>query len=132
MSVFPVIDVEWALENGFKDGDHRNYIMRNDLLIIEDEETEFKHTMFELETNDFFEKKGVGVHVWEKQFQSGWMHIGDEKVKIKSLKVEYRKAPPMHAQININFEQYVLAVMEYINGRQGKYLVLKTGERQRF
>jgi hypothetical protein len=130
INITPSINQEWFLKNGYKDGDTFQIACRNDLLIIEDKATTFKHSLHELESNDFFEQKEAGNHVWEKEFQDGWLHVEDKKMKLDSIKIEYSKPQPIQSEMNINFENYVLAVMEYINGQCDKYLVLKTGERK--
>ena len=132
IKIVPTFNKEWMLNNGFKEGDSINYSTTNEQIVIEDVVPAFKHTLRHLEQNDFFEQKEVGTHVWEKQFQDGWISFDQKKLKLDAIRVEYNKPPLTQQEININFEQYVLAVMEYINGQQNKFVVLKTGERKQF
>lgn len=127
----PSFNREWMLANGFKTGERVSYNTRNDLLIIEDKASGFRYSLFALEANDFFEDKGPGTHIWSKQFEDGWIYFDQTALKLDSIEVEYRKNPATQRDINVDFEQYVLAVMKYINGEQNKFAVMRTGERKK-
>jgi len=127
----PSFNREWMLANGFKVGELVQYHTENKAIIIEDKASGFKHSLFELEANDFFEAKGPGTHVWSRQCEDGWIYLDQTTLKLDSIEVEYRKNPATQQDISVDFEQYVLAVMKYINGDQQKFAVLKTGERKK-
>jgi len=130
IKITPSYNRDWMLNNGFKVGDSVSYNTTHDLIILEDAASGFKHSLWELQQNDFFEQKEPGTHIWVKQFQDGWIHFDQTKYKLDSIQIEYRKSPPARHEINIDFAHYVLAVMEYINGQKDKFVVLKTGERK--
>lgn len=122
------VNKEWAENNGYQG--QQQWAAQNNLIVIEDRKVGFKHTLLELEQNAFFENKDVGNHIWEKIFEDGWLSYGDHVIKIDKVQVGYIKPPISHQTINIDFEQYVLAVMEYISGQTGKFVVLTSGERK--
>jgi hypothetical protein len=119
---------EMAVKNKASQGDQ--FFTRNDQTIVEDRATGFKHSFLELEQSAFFENKGPGKHTWKKDFQDGWIHFEGKSFQIQALQVEYITPPPMQQEIAIDFEQYVLAIMEYVSGGQGKFVVLKSGEKK--
>ncbi|MDA0344957.1 MAG: restriction endonuclease [Proteobacteria bacterium] len=131
-SISPRLNKEWALTNGYAEGSQLQLNVRNDCLIFEDKETEFKHSLLELENGDFFEEKGIGQHVWEKQFTDGWMVVGTEAYKLDCVNITYVKPATIQSEMHIDFEQYVLAIMEYINGGSNKFVVLKNGEKKEY
>lgn len=122
------INKEMAVRNNANQED--KYVVDNDKTIIEDSATGFKYSFLELEKNAFFENKGYGKHIWRKDFKDGRIHYGDKSFEIQGLEVEYITSSPIYHEIHIDFEQYVLAVMEYVSGGEGKYVILKTGERK--
>ena len=124
------VDKEWAESNGYDA--QKNWGAQNNEIIIEDRETSFKYTLLELEQNAFFENKDVGDHVWERTFNDGWLSIGGQDIKVKKVQVGYTRPPVTHEEINIDFEQYVLAVMEYVSGKAGKFVVLTSGEKKEY
>lgn len=125
----PNFDKEWALNNGFKEGDVVNYATTNDLVVIEDKADGYRHSLLELESNDFYENKGIGQHIWEKQFQDGWIHFDQQIFKINSIHVEYIKPQNHQSEMNIDLKKYVFAIMEYINGEAKKYAILTSGQK---
>lgn len=130
ISISPRLNKEWALNNGYAEGSQLQHNVRNDRLIFEDKATGFKHSLLELENSDFFEGKGTGQHVWEKQFTDGWMIVETDAYKLDCLNITYVKPATVQSEMHIDFEQYVLAIMEYINGGSNKFVVLKNGEKR--
>lgn len=131
MSFETRVNKEWAADNGYEQG-QKTSSSQNNLIIIEDKKTGFKHTLLDLEQNDFFENKGVGEHFWEKDFEDGWVQFGSELIKVDKVKIGYLKPPTSTQGFSIDFEDYVLAVMEYINGQTGKFVVMTSGERKEY
>ena len=129
-SIVPVFNKEWALQNGYQNGDAFELRALNNEIFIEDTIEGFNHSIHELESRDFFENKGSGQHSWTRDFTDGWLATPQGRYKIDSITIGYVKPQVYESNMNINFESYVLAVMEYINGQPEKYLVLKTGERK--
>lgn len=132
IAISPRLNKEWAIENGYTEGDQLQLNVRNDLLIFEDKESDFKYSLLDLENSNFFEQKNAGKHEWKKVFHDGWMHIEDIKYKLDEVAITYIKPNIYHDEINIDFEDYVLAIMEYINGDNKKLVVLKNGEKKEF
>lgn len=126
----PKINKEWAIENGYKSGVPINIQCRNDLMIFEDTSDNFRHSLYDLESKDFFGNNESGSHIWKKDFKDGWMHTEDKSLKIDSIEIEYEKPPLFKNEMVINFESYVLAVMEYISGESGKYVIMASGDRR--
>ncbi|MDE3015753.1 MAG: restriction endonuclease, partial [Pseudomonadota bacterium] len=104
IKIIPTFNKSWMLNNGFKEGDLINYSTTNELIIIEDAASAFKHTLRQLEQSDFFEQKEPGTHVWQKQFQDGWISFDQIKLKLDSIAVEYNKPNIMQQEVNVNFE----------------------------
>jgi hypothetical protein len=129
-NIVPVFNKEWALQNGYQNGDSFELRALNNEIFIEDATEGFKHSIHELESRDFFESKGPGQHSWRRDFTDGWLVTPQGRYKIDSITIGYVKPQVYESNMNINFESYVLAVMEYINGQPERYLVLKTGERK--
>lgn len=127
--LIPNYDKAWALNNGFKEGDAINYATTNDRIVIEDKVDGFRHSLYELEANDFYEKKGPGQHIWEKKFQDGWIHYDQKIFKINSIRIEYFKPQSLQNEICIDLKKYVFAIMEYINGESKKYAILRSGQK---
>ena len=132
LNLMPKFNKPWAIANGFKEGEPISFQTQNDLLVIEDHASGFRHTLQELEQNNFFEDTQPGTHTWSKVCQDGWIHFGDTKLKLDSIQIEYLQPEIERQEINIDFEQYVLAVMEYINGHNGKFVILTSGEKKEF
>lgn len=130
LGMTPVINKAWGIEQGYQDREVIGIQARNDMMIFEDKATGFRHSLYELESRNFFSEEGPGRRVWEHNFLDGWLHAGEKSIKIDSIRIDYVKPTPINTEFLIDFEQYVLAVMEYINGEKGKYVVLKTGERK--
>lgn len=130
IQIDPKINKDWAIENGYKNGDPIRISSRNDLMIFEDRDNTFKHSLYELESKDFFESKGPGRHTWCYDFKNGWMHTEEKSLKIDSVKIEYLKPEVVKNDLVINFESCVLAVMDYISGDSGKYVIMTSGERR--
>lgn len=130
--LFPQINKEWAVAEGFKSGDRIKANVRNDLLVFEDKSDGFRYTLHDLEQNGFFEKKQAGQHQWRHEFKDGWMYADSETYKLDAVTVEYLKPETIESGFILDFEEYVLAVMEYVSGKKDRYLVLKTGERKEF
>lgn len=131
-NIQPYLDKEWAKEKGFKDREEIQLNIRNDLLIFEDLEGSFRHSLHELESKHFFEDKDSGSHTWEREFKGGWMHIGEESYKLDRIIIDYYNPPVIKQEQIIDFEQYVLAVMEYVSGTDEKYVVLRNGEKKEY
>lgn len=129
-SIVPVFNKEWALQNGYQSGDSFELRALNNEIFIQDATEGFRQSIHELESRDFFENKGPGQHSWTREFTEGWLDTPQGRYKIDSIIIGYVKPQVFESNMNINFESYVLAVMEYINGQCDKYLVLKTGERK--
>ncbi len=128
----PSLNGAWAKENGYAEDRQIEMNTRNDKLVFEDKADGFKHSLHELESNDFFENKDQGRHIWERQFKDGWMYADEEPYKLDSVKIEYFKPANITDEMIIDFEQYVIAVMEYINGQTGKFVVMTSGERKEY
>lgn len=126
-SITTSLNKEWAINNGYTEGSQPSLNVRNDQLIFEDPSDSFRHSLIELEQNGFFEDKGIGDHVWVKYFNDGWMIINTNKYKLDQVKVKYTKPQTRRETIEVNFEKYVLAIMEYVNGDCGKSVVLTNG-----
>lgn len=129
-SIVPIFNKEWALQNGYQNGDTFELCALNNEIFIEDVTEGFKQSIHELESKDFFENKGPGLHSWTRDFINGWLVTPQGHYKIDSITIDYDKPKVYESNMTINFESYVLAVMEFINGQCDKYLVLKTGERK--
>lgn len=123
------VNKEWAAQNSYEGS---KWSSQNDMVTIEDRKTGFKHTLLDLEKNDFFENKDVGAHVWQKDFEDGWVSHGEDEIKVDKVEIGYFKPPVSKQEINIDFEKYVLAVMEYVNGQAGKFMVMTSGERKEY
>ena len=128
--VEPKLNKEWAIENGYKNGDPISIQCRNDLMIFEDKLDGFKHSLYDLESKDFFGNNEPGNHIWRKDFNDGWMHTEDKSLKIDSIEIEYEKPGVIKNEMVINFEKYVLAVMEYVSGESGKYVIMASGDKR--
>jgi hypothetical protein len=122
------MNAELAAKNQIKEGP--NFLTPNDQTIIEDRRAGFRYSLLELEQNDFFEQRGVGKHTWRKSFQDGWIHYAEQSLQIEAVEMEYIKPAPVENKLAFDFEQYVLAFMEYIGGGHGKFVVMKSGERK--
>lgn len=131
-NIQPYLNKEWAKEKGFKDKEEIQLNIRNDLLIFEDRADSFRHSLHELESKHFFEDKDSGSHTWEREFKDGWMHIDEESYKLDRIIIDYYNPPVIKQEQIIDFEQYVLAVMEYVSGNDGKYVVLRNGEKKEY
>lgn len=125
------VNKEWATKSSYQP-DSNKVSVRNDLLILEDRESGFKHSLKEMEENDFYENKGAGHHAWEREFKDGWVHHGEESIKVDRIRIEYLKPDVTEDEFSIDFEQYVLAVIEYIHGKEGKFVVLKSGQQKSY
>ncbi|MDD3181190.1 MAG: restriction endonuclease [Alphaproteobacteria bacterium] len=132
LNIEPTFDQDWLAKNGYKKGDTLSFSVNNDVLIFEDKADGFRHSLLDLENNHFFEQKGDGEHTWSRAFQDGWAFFDQKPFKINFLKIAYLNPPVSQQEINIDFENYVLAIMEYVSGGAGKYVVLKSGEKKEF
>lgn len=126
----PFLNQEWALANGFSKGSDVMLSTRNDLLILEDRSTGFRTSLFELESCDFNEGKGSGKHTWEKVFEDGWMITPEDAYHIERIQIDYLKSESISQGSIIDFEEYILAIMDWVTGRKGKTTVLKDGRVQ--
>lgn len=130
IGLYPQLNRDWAVANGFKRGDRVEANVRNDLLVFEDKRDNYNYTLHDLEQNDFFENKKEGQHQWSREFKDGWMTADGKAYKLDAVTVEYLKPEPIESGFILDFEEYVLAVMEYLSGEKTKYLVLKTGDKK--
>ena len=131
VKIEPRFNKEWMLnEGGFKIGDVISYRAQNNTTFIEDKASGFRHSVYELEGKSFFEDKGEGNHVWEKDFQDGWIYFDKDTYKIDSIKMEYVNPPVVKSEMSVDFTRYVLAVIEYVNKNKPSETVLKSGERK--
>lgn len=123
---------EWGIQQGYVSGQQFNISGLNNELILEDKNTNFRQSLFELESKDFLEDKGVGSHTWTKSFTDGWLHTPENSVKIDSISIDYVKSTPFSSEMSINFEHLVLAVIEYVNSKNiaGKHVIMKDGTRR--
>ena len=128
----PKFNQEWVTENILKKNRPSQENARPDRLILEDRNSEFKHSLFELAENNFFAKKEAGQHTWNRQFTDGWLHTETGAYKLDSVTVEYEIPPAINEQIDIDFERYVIAIMEYLNDNNDKYVVLDSGEKKKY
>lgn len=130
--VKPSFDRSWLLENGYKIGDKIQFSCNNDVMIFEDKTDGFKASLLDLENNNFFSSNGYGNHIWERNFHDGWIYFDTKPMKINSVAIRYTNPRTTTQEMAIDFEQYVLAIMEYVIGGEGKYVVLKNGEKKSF
>ncbi len=130
ITINPAFNKEWMFANGFKVGDTISYQTTNDKILIEDRSEGFSHTLHALESHSFFEEKGVGRHTWSRAFKDGWISFDQQTFKLDSIDIEYANPAPIKSELHIDYSQYVLAIMEYVNRDQQKYAVLKSGERK--
>ena len=121
--IIPYGNKEWAEKHGYKQGDALS--CANNKLIIEDDG--FRHTLLELQENNFFENKNAGLNTWHKVFQNGWISFGDKKLKIDKLEISYIKPKNSKQIIKVDISQHILAFQEYITGDSNKFLILKDG-----
>jgi hypothetical protein len=87
------------------------------------------YSLYELESNHFFQENPSGTHIWTKQFQNGWIYNGTNSYKIDSISIEYQRPDPIENNFSVNFGNHVLAVMEYVNKHE-KVFVTKEGEQK--
>ncbi|WP_210518544.1 restriction endonuclease [Thalassospira sp. ER-Se-21-Dark] len=128
-TVIPRINAQWARENGFQKGDQIQISCSNNELIFKEEGEGFEASLFDLEEN--FTMKGCtpGQYKWERSFDNGWMVVATKKYKIDHVVIDYSVPDMIETDFSVDFTQYVLGVMEFINGDQKKFLVLKDGVR---
>jgi hypothetical protein len=132
LEIKPSFDKSWLLKNGYKEGDTISFGVNNNVLVFEDKADGFKHSLLDLENNHFFEQKVEGEQVWSRLFKDGWVYFDQKPLKLNSVSISYLNPPVSRQDINIDFENYVLAVMEYIAGKTGKFVVLKSGEKKEY
>jgi hypothetical protein len=130
--IVPYPNREWADAQGYRPGDSFSLTGRNDQVVIEERQGQFKYSIKELEENRFLEANGPGNHSWSRKFVDGWIHTPERSIKIDALQIQYDNPKSIDMETAIHFEQYVLAVMEYVSGGSGKFVVLKTGKKQDF
>jgi len=126
-SVKPYLDGNWCLENDISATDGIEVNVRNDLLIFEDRSNGFRHSLHELQQNNFFEARVVGSHKWTKKFDDGWLIVDESEYKLSGVEIEYNISEPFEIKRVINFEEYVLAIMDWVNNDKGRTTVMKDG-----
>jgi hypothetical protein len=126
-----IINRNWLIDQGFSKGDTVTYEFnaRNDHIIIEDRNTEFKYSLHKLQSCHFFQDTVPGVYIWTKQFQDGWIHTPDSCYKIDLISIQYYNPDPIEDNFSIDFGSCVLAVMEFVN-RSEKCFVMRDGEQK--
>jgi hypothetical protein len=128
------INAEWELSQGYTD-DVALSGFNNNEVIIEDKDSNFKYSIYELLSNCFYEKdKEAGIYTWSKSFKNGWFHTPERSDKIDAIHITYEQPPTITTTQDINFENYILAIMEYIakDGRNSideKYKITGLGEK---
>lgn len=130
LQISPTVDKAWMLQNGYKVGDEVQFGGLSNQVFIEERAEGFKHSLHDLENHNFFEDNGVGTHTWIKSFKDGWIHNNERSIKIISIQIDYQGSSVSKSEVNIDFEKYVLAIMEYVNGHQQKQVILKSGEKK--
>lgn len=128
----PRYNNKWMLANGYKKGDQISFQFVNNKLFFEDKEDGFRHSLLDLENKHFFEGKDPGEHIWERSFKDGWMTHEEDIFKIDAIKIKYINDPITQTEMNIDLTSYILAIMEYISGQGGKYVVLRNGEKREY
>ncbi len=129
------INSEWASSQGYTDT--IQLIGSDNEMIIEDKDSDFKYSIYELLSNRFYEKdKEPGIYTWSKSFKNGWIHTSESSDRIDSLAIKYEQRPTFTTTQVINFEKYILAIMEYIakDGKSSieeKYKITDTGQKLR-
>lgn len=131
-NLVPKLNKKWAQNNGFTNGQSISLNVRNDLLIFEDKSKNFKYSLYELSEKDFFKREELGANRWEYDFEDGWMHTPDGSYKLDNIIIDYFKPEPFREKSVIDYNDYVLAIIKYVNGDTGKFVVLKTGEKKVF
>jgi hypothetical protein len=126
----PKINKEWANDNGYKTGDKIGWAAPENEVFLEDKADGFKEHLYDLRQKSFFENKGEGRHIWHRTFADGWMHIQGKIYKLDVVEIEYEQMPVRVTEIKVDFEDYVLAVMEFINTNKENAMVLKDGQRR--
>jgi hypothetical protein len=133
LNIEVAINAEWALSQGYTDNVALSGFTNE--VIIEDKDSNFKYSIYELLSNRFYEKdKEPGVYTWSKSFKNGWLHTPEKSDRLDSLSIKYEQLPTITTTQEINLEKYILAIMEYIakDGRNNideKYKITELGEK---
>ena len=130
INISPKFDKEWAEANGYNEGAIISLNGYNNEIIIADDGQNFCKTIHQLEQDSFDEKNKIGKHIWTRNFSNGWIKTPENSFKITSIDIEYIQPSPIIHEDIIDFGDYVLGILEYVNGGIGKHVVLKSGEKR--
>ncbi|MDH2296034.1 restriction endonuclease [Cobetia sp. 1AS1] len=112
----PGIDRKW-LENENKINEHTEFDdrWRSDEVYINEISEGNKYSYQDIVNGKIFSRgEAPGIYLKEKKFNDAFLETPAYKHKIKKLTIEYEVKPPLIFGNTIDFEDYVLGVIEYL------------------
>jgi len=140
----PFYDKQWLDDNGFKAGSALTINAISNKIVIADNASGFRESVHSLICKNFFEPEAYGEQVWIKPLQDGCLLVDETNDEsplqenrskvypLKGIVIEYFKPFPYTETSIIDLTEKALAIMEYVSGKNGKFLVLKNGDRKSF
>lgn len=116
LSFTPKIDGNWAKENTDIDITKPiKLIGRSDEIIIEDIDKNDKYSLMQLEERlGNTEDENYGELTNYEKFTNAFLCFDENKYKLSSYKLTYRKARPMNVPVNIDYFKQLVGVIEYL------------------
>ncbi len=92
----------------------------NTEVFIDDMSKNEKYSLYELQSRIAGPADEYGVHEKDFVFDDAYIFNKNVRLKLKKLTVKYRLNPPITTEHEINAEDYVLGVVEYLNQNRKK------------
>jgi hypothetical protein len=125
IKMIPIFNRRWALDNGFKLGDTLEILGLNNEIIFIEESSDFRYSLLDLEKNNFFISIDSEYCVWKKDFDdTGWVEMKSGKLKLDSIEIHFNKMCSLNSEINIDLEDFVLAIQEYVESMEKSFIMI--------
>ncbi|GEM_PF-2793599 len=143
IAIRPYFNDYWMQERGYSRAEGVSFNALNTEIFLVDKSTDFEESVHSLQRKNFFDPEVFGSQTWSKEFVDGWLEIRNQsenhdtdlrlsRFKLDKIEIDYIQSSPHTSTDVIDFSEQALAVMEYISGKSGKFLVLNSGEKKLF